>query len=96
MGKKNGDQSSLIGSIYIVGSMRKLLLIVKSNWKELIIAFFMVFTSYELIQIRSEINDMRFIAGNVHSIKNNVSSIESDVSTIEWDVSTIERSIRFK
>lgn len=49
--------------------MSKLLQIMQANWKELVIAIFMVFVGYELIQIRSELN----------SIESDVSSIESRI-----------------
>jgi hypothetical protein len=53
--------------------MKKLLQIIKSNWRELIIAIFMVFVAYELIQIRS---DLSYLEGDVSSIQSDVSSID--------------------
>ncbi len=57
--------------------MKKLLQFFRTNWKEVVIAVFMAFVSYELIQIRSELS---YIEGDVSSIQSDVSSIESRIN----------------
>lgn len=57
--------------------MKKSLQFIRTNWKEVVIAAFMVFVSYELNQIRSELS---YIEGDVSSIQSDVNSIESRIN----------------
>lgn len=50
---------------------------IRTNWKEVVIAVFMIFVSYELNQIRSELS---YIEGDVSSIQLDVNSIESRIN----------------
>lgn len=61
-------------------TMKKIAQLLMARWKELVVALFMAFVGYELIEIRSELS---FIESDVSSIASDVSSIESDVSSIE-------------
>jgi hypothetical protein len=81
-----GDAASLTGEALSQSvalkeeHMKKIKLIVQAYWKELIVALFMVFVGFQLIEIRSQLSS---IDGDVYTIKSDVSSIESDVSSIE-------------
>jgi hypothetical protein len=56
--------------------MRRLMELIKSNWKTLVLAIFMIFSTYKLIQIQR----------NVRIVKWDVSSIESDVNSIKRSI----------
>ena len=66
-------------------------------WRNLVVALFMAFVTYELIQMRSELSsiesDVWDIERDTSSIERDLSSIESDVWDIERDVSSIEGDV---
>jgi peptidoglycan hydrolase CwlO-like protein len=65
---------------------------IKKDWKFLVVVIFLIFATYEIIQMDKTI---RSINRAVSSIESEVSSIESEVSSIQSDVSSIQLDVSF-
>ena len=85
--------------------IKKLLTLIKSNWKVVILITWMAYITVAILKIGSGISSTNWtvssikyyvssIESDVSEIKSDVSSIESDVSEIKSDVSSIESDVR--
>jgi uncharacterized protein YoxC len=70
--------------------MKKLLDFFKANWKFLVIACLLAVASFEIIQMR---NDLNCIEGKLGALTSQVNSIRSDIGSIQEDIGSLQEDV---
>ena len=70
--------------------MKTLLDFFKANWKFLLIACLLAVASFEIIQMR---NDLNCIEGKLGALTSHVNSIRSDIGSIQEDVGSLQEDV---
>ena len=70
--------------------MKKLLDFFTANWKFLIIACLLAVASFEIMQMR---NDLNCIEGKLGTLTSHVNAMRSDIGSIQEDVGAIQEDV---